>query len=283
MEWFTKTLMGGPSQTEGDGEKLGEKEEDGDCLSCSAPCDQHANYPYSLTKRINQTATLLGTGPTAKGFKQHVVICMGTDESLWPEKIGRVAGTLDCEMGKELKKQKLPYSVLLTVADTEPEDTGDDYCKTGTYDVMIFPAGVKYLGVNVGNLDSLLAEHFQGKTPTVPIPKHLVKHKYHIFICTHKKRDNRCGVAGTMLVDEFNKYLLVNSLSSQFSIVKTTHFGGHKYAGNVIIYPGGIWYGRVIPCHVEAIIRHTMEGAIVQKLWRGNMPALHTETKDLSW
>jgi (2Fe-2S) ferredoxin len=64
-----------------------------------------------------------------------------------------------------------------------------------------------------------------------------------------------------------------------------SHIGGHKWAGNVIIYlpPGytngsedsvlagrGIWYGRVEPRHVEGIIKETILGdKVIKDLFRG--------------
>ncbi len=32
------------------------------------------------------------------------------------------------------------------------------------------------------------------------------------------------------------------------------YLGGHRFAGNVIIYPSGTWYGRVLPCHIPLLI-----------------------------
>ncbi|CAM4788948.1 unnamed protein product [Rotaria magnacalcarata] len=29
---------------------------------------------------------------------------------------------------------------------------------------------------------------------------------------------------------------------------------GHKFAGNVIVYPSGTWYGRVLTCHIPLLI-----------------------------
>jgi len=47
---------------------------------------------------------------------------------------------------------------------------------------------------------------------------------------------------------------------------------GHKYAGNMIIYPAGIWYGRVKPCDVKGIIEKTIiSGEIIPDLLRGSM------------
>lgn len=67
-----------------------------------------------------------------------------------------------------------------------------------------------------------------------------------------------------------------------------SHIGGHKFAGNVILYipPSaklkggephplrgmGIWYGRVEPKHVEGIIAETLgEGRVVMDLFRGGV------------
>lgn len=66
-----------------------------------------------------------------------------------------------------------------------------------------------------------------------------------------------------------------------------SHIGGHKFAGNIIIYlpPGlqadgkphplagqGIWYGRVEPKHVEGIITETISGGkIIVDMFRGGI------------
>lgn len=67
-----------------------------------------------------------------------------------------------------------------------------------------------------------------------------------------------------------------------------SHIGGHKFAGNIIIYipPGtksqnggrhelegcGIWYGRVEPSHVEGIVRETvLGGRVIEDLFRGGI------------
>lgn len=66
-----------------------------------------------------------------------------------------------------------------------------------------------------------------------------------------------------------------------------SHIGGHKFAGNVIIYippstvPAfsqhplagkGVWYGRVEPRHVEGIVKETLgKGVIIKELFRGGI------------
>ncbi|KAL1667587.1 Sucrase/ferredoxin-like-domain-containing protein [Schizophyllum commune] len=56
-------------------------------------------------------------------------------------------------------------------------------------------------------------------------------------------------------------------------ILKNSHIGGHRYAGNAIIcLPAGqsVWYGRVTPHEVDAIVTQTIEaGKILAPLLRG--------------
>ena len=56
---------------------------------------------------------------------------------------------------------------------------------------------------------------------------------------------------------------------------RTSHVGGHRFAGNVLIYPGGDWYGYVTPEDVPRLIeRHLLGGTVVTELWRGRMGLL---------
>ncbi|KAI9864655.1 MAG: hypothetical protein M1813_003144 [Trichoglossum hirsutum] len=123
-----------------------------------------------------------------------------------------------------------------------------------------------------------------------------------VLICGHRGRDERCGVMGPLLHAEFERRL--NSVGvyevlrdappanilSHTVVAKPgarvgliSHIGGHKFAGNVIIYipPSltvnrlagkGIWYGRVEPRHVEGIIEETIvKGRVIGELFRGGI------------
>lgn len=137
-----------------------------------------------------------------------------------------------------------------------------------------------------------------------------------VLICGHGGRDKRCGVYGPLLREEFSSKLAgmgievptgpveVNETaeavpeisgeevstdagtSARVSLI--SHIGGHKFAGNVIIYlpprlktadgsahplaGHGIWYGRVEPKHVEGIIGETiLRGNVIRDLFRGGI------------
>ena len=132
-----------------------------------------------------------------------------------------------------------------------------------------------------------------------------------VLICGHGGRDKRCGVTGPILLNEFVKSLakaglevaesnqsppssspldtegMEKSNHCEARVALVSHIGGHKFAGNVIIYipPGytnpkgpsllagkGIWYGRVEPRHVQGIIEVTIIGGrVISDLFRGGI------------
>jgi (2Fe-2S) ferredoxin len=135
-----------------------------------------------------------------------------------------------------------------------------------------------------------------------------------VLICGHRGRDGRCGVLGPVIHEEFKRALpregievlqgpvlinaqddansgLIEGAISQKITARTgiiSHIGGHKFAGNVIIYIPkrakatsgethvlagcGIWYGRVEPRHVEGIVKRTiLGGEVFADLFRGGI------------
>jgi (2Fe-2S) ferredoxin len=157
---------------------------------------------------------------------------------------------------------------------------------------------------------------FDEKESPVPEQTKNMDIEYHyipypsIFICSHHSRDTRCGQLGPLLLEEFQKRLarerfLKKTRGGQWNftpsggglskkarnpyavLAKISHIGGHKYAGNVVIYfpekwkstgeqevsplaGKGIWYGRVEPKHVWGIMEETIKGGrIIEELLRG--------------
>lgn len=102
-----------------------------------------------------------------------------------------------------------------------------------------------------------------------------------ILICGHGGRDERCGVLGPLLQSSFRNEFQRRGIEAD--VAQISHIGGHKYAGNVIVYlpPSlrgnalkgtGIWYGRVGPENVEGLVEETVvQGKVVVELLRGGI------------
>ncbi|RDB23227.1 Altered inheritance of mitochondria protein 32 [Hypsizygus marmoreus] len=148
----------------------------------------------------------------------------------------------------------------------------------------------------------------------MPFKTWVLPYSHVILLCSHKKRDNRCAIAAPKLEQAFihslqengwaadtqlecqclmgppleelhgtpeeteqhiEKELRSSAQEKRVLILKTSHIGGHKYAGNCIIYtPQGssVWYGRVSPHEVESIVVNTIiDGMVLPPLLRGGL------------
>lgn len=57
--------------------------------------------------------------------------------------------------------------------------------------------------------------------------------------------------------EQLRAFQASNNRSKRALLLKVSHVGGHKYAGNMVLYApsgAGIWYGRVTPKEVSASI-----------------------------
>ena len=127
-----------------------------------------------------------------------------------------------------------------------------------------------------------------------------------VLICAHKQRDKRCGIAGPLLQAELQKEVEERRATVErhaelseaghsdlppapaplvpIHTLLISHTGGHKYAGNVIVYPGGVWYGRFNPCHVHVLLDgHASPSLSTAKEQREKLEPLRRGEVQLDW
>jgi (2Fe-2S) ferredoxin len=91
----------------------------------------------------------------------------------------------------------------------------------------------------------------------------------HILVCTDSK-SKPCKKGGPEVLEAFEKAIKARRLGKQVMVTEIGHVGGCSLGPNVIVYPEGVWYGRVDPDDVDEIIEeHILEGRVVQRLLRG--------------
>jgi (2Fe-2S) ferredoxin len=92
-----------------------------------------------------------------------------------------------------------------------------------------------------------------------------------ILVCVHGSRDNRCGRAGPQVIEEFKRQLLERSIKNDsVTVAGCSHIGGHKYAGVLVVYPSGDWYGLISKRNVGELLDNILAGTKYLKGWRGN-------------
>jgi hypothetical protein len=82
-------------------------------------------------------------------------------------------------------------------------------------------------------------------------------------VCTHGKRDRCCARHGRPLYDA------LRDAAGQRAVWQSTHVGGDRFAGNVVVLPHGLYYGRVEPADVEELLAGHDGGRIDLERYRG--------------
>jgi (2Fe-2S) ferredoxin len=217
---------------------------------------------------------------TVKLYERHVFVCSGVEE--WPARVeagGGFAQTMAEAVALFLEQMAL--KVKLTLCDEpsleRPGSRGSGGSGGSGHDLMIFPDGIRYIGVRESEIPLIVKEHLVNNHICDKIP-HGMLAGWHVFVCVHGRRDERCGACGPPVAERFQVELEARGLSQDVAVRKTSHVGGHRYAGNVLVYPGGDWYGCVSPDDVPQIVeKHLEQGELVTGLWRGRMGMMPEE------
>ena len=82
-------------------------------------------------------------------------------------------------------------------------------------------------------------------------------------VCTHGKRDRCCAKEGRPLYDALRHE------TDSGRVWQSTHVGGDRFAGNVVVLPHGLYYGRVGPDETGQLLGATAAGRIDLDHYRG--------------
>ncbi|KXS96008.1 hypothetical protein AC578_3911 [Pseudocercospora eumusae] len=277
--------------------------------SCPAPTCQCRESPSGLD--IERESNINGS---MASYAEQVLICTGKND--WKS---RIEDEEDAVLVRQLKgfltrggKYADPYhNILLTNVSFPPQI--DDSGQTTTASAFLFPSFtyLPSIPTDASSVETLiqafiLPQTLHNEQQKFPLRRPELQRQFPgfrpvdeilVLICGHGGRDERCGKLGPLLQAEFEEKLerrdvqiLGNDEDStgdgkeripSARVGLISHIGGHKWAGNVILYipptlhnnalaGKGIWYGRVSPENVEGIVAKTvMEGKVIKELLRG--------------
>jgi len=265
------------------------------CLGCENPCSKHTQCPPEILKEIDQ-GSMVGS---VERHRRHLCIGQSVPPSQWPKDVKDLEGGYIGQLTRVLKEKKdaIGYAVKLTSASVVTTTVSAD--PNHTADWYLFPDQIKLSSVNIDQIEHVIQTLFvedhsvikiKDKTKTIdeqlkeeanlPVFDENIKcermNGLWLLVCCHYQRDERCGVIGPMLIDEVEKYAREINRVDDIHALKISHIGGHKFAGNVIVYPSGTWYGRILSCHIPLLIdAYTSSSADLksklQPLFRGHL------------
>mmetsp|Transcript_8836 Transcript_8836/g.10994 ORF Transcript_8836/g.10994 Transcript_8836/m.10994 type:complete len:327 (-) Transcript_8836:137-1117(-) len=239
-----------------------------------------------------------------KPYQRHVIICSGTSdfgvshiekeegsfakklqEALIDHKLIQKKGKKNKKDHKHVEKNadkgdaaKAPEKEEKTVEEVvkiKLTASSETSLEEGKTDVLVYPEALRYQ-LTDNDISAFVQQQLvKGEVCEAlsPLP---VQYKHLILVCTHAQRDRRCGRAGPQIIDKFLAVLKEKGIDENEVCVRaSSHIGGHTYAGTLIVYPEGDWYGQISKRNAEELIIKYLSGERWKKCWRGNMSLLN--------
>jgi hypothetical protein len=111
-------------------------------------------------------------------------------------------------------------------------------------------------GLELDAVDDLLELDFAAG-PGTPLRHPL------LVVCTHGKRDPCCARYGRPL------YEALSEVADEHAVWQSTHVGGDRFAGNLVCFPEGLYFGRVERSDVLPLLDDYLGGRIHLARYRG--------------
>lgn len=220
-----------------------------ECLACETPCtpEEEVSYPSYISKSIDRELPLAGT---VKPYGRHILVSTGKTD--WIHSIDEEDGSITQAIFRALyekqyggRKRDGEDRIVLSNTSFAPSRIG-----SGKTDVVVMPEWKIVRQVSVDTSSEFVKQVVDGGKGNLGIetlPFHSI-----VLICSHAKRDKRCGVTSKYLVKAFESGLRLRDIYRSFDDTRTekqgglkgggtvlgrlSHIGGHKFAGNVIVY-----------------------------------------------
>jgi hypothetical protein len=210
------------------------------------------------------SSTMTGT---VKHYDKHVIV-YDANES-WGKKVESEEGSLVNMLNEAISENKTGPSIKLTVC-FYPEMCTPDEARVLIYpeaQVLTFPKSV----INVNRVASYLRSGDQNALNAVPnYSISIAPWKRLALVCVHQARDKRCGRAGPQVINSMKEYLASQNIASnELMILPSSHIGGHEFAGTLITYPSGNWYGRITKANTMKLLDCVLKDIVYSDGWRG--------------
>ncbi|KAJ5248166.1 hypothetical protein N7489_002507 [Penicillium chrysogenum] len=256
--------------------KVDPKEDGPECLKDCADCT--VKFPSKV--KVETSRPLYGQ---IKAFHSHVLVATG--QSDWKEKhVEKMTGSLM----EAFDEAESDHGIIKVSASnlTPPEQPTTDESSNQATTVLILPSFTYVDSVTQADVPDLVAKFIDHPTnqqngnettsSASGMSARPCELDYVILLCSHGRRDARCGITAPLIKRELERHLRPlglnrdadDSRAGGVGIFFVSHVGGHKFSANVLIYRKRdqqmIWLARVRPEHCEGIVKYTvLQGKVV--------------------
>jgi hypothetical protein len=124
------------------------------------------------------------------------------------------------------------------------------------------PGAERFFHLEVDHLNDLRDFDFAGSLAGEGVPGVPLEHPL-LVVCTHGKRDRCCAMNGRPLYDALRR-----ELEPEW-VWQSTHVGGDRFAGNVVVLPQALYYGRMEKDDVLGLLEAHAAGRVDLDHYRG--------------
>ncbi|MSP14401.1 MAG: sucrase ferredoxin [Chloroflexi bacterium] len=206
---------------------------------------------------------------TVKPYERHLVACTGRSD--WPGKIDDEPGFLSTfSLALERARRDLPLRYKFTASPAPSQTSGIATPISGT-DLLSFPDMTRYHGVREADIPDFISEVLVAGQKGERWSPISLSGRY-LLVCIHSARDERCGLCGPKIAAALAQEIQAHGLAGNVHILQSSHVGGHRFAGNVLVYPEGVWFGHVTADTAPRLVEnYLLQGQDEPQLWRGRM------------
>ncbi|RLN45884.1 hypothetical protein BBJ29_009447 [Phytophthora kernoviae] len=233
---------------------------------------------------------------SVRPYQRHYVIveAQGKDPMSWPAKLEMSPEHLVSSYMREvthyfngnIKRSPLlvtaaiPYTGVCggQITQVEKAEVSAEEREEGAHDILVFPECVRVHNVVPSKIAVLTTKSFEKNFDLLTLLKEEnlqctpLEKGYHMMVCGHGSRDERCGCKGPELLEWLKS--ATAQANRPVNLWTSSHYGGHRYAAACIVYPSGDWFGLLNDETKAKNLLNAMDDEDplrLYELWRGRI------------
>lgn len=209
---------------------------------------------------------------SVKHHIRHLVVMTAHPE--WPERLEQgqdLAGYMVRALDDFADEGQLPIKVTAAAPCVAAQSAAGSTSERT--DVLVFPDMLRHRAMHTDHANALIRRYAgigaSSVVSELPATEHLAGR--HLIVCAHGARDERCGSTGPSLLSALAAEISHRKLAD-VSLYAGSHVGGHRFAGCLLAFPSGDWYGQLDAASAAEVVGEcVVANRILTRHWRGRI------------